>query len=231
MEVKEKQKIFFSLFYPTVFVLLLWIIKSVEYFFDLSFAEFGISPREFKGLRGIVFSPLLHGSFSHLFNNTIPLLILGSSLFYFYRTLAFKVVLWSWVVAGLYTWISARSNYHIGASGLVYSLFGFLLISGFLRKNSSLIGISFLVAFLYGSLIWGILPWDHKISWEGHLWGLFIGLVLAIFYRNKGPRPKKYSWDYEEEEEENEASGDRLNNNFTVEQNYYYTFKPKDKEE
>ena len=202
MEKDEKQKLFFSLFYPGCFVALIWVVKILERVLEDSFVSFGIYPRELYGLKGILFSPLIHSDFSHLINNSIPLLILGACLFYFYRKLAFKVVLISWVTSGLYTWISARIGYHIGASGLVYSLFGFLLISGFLRKNNSLIGISFLVAFLYGSMVWGILPWEKGISWEGHLWGFFIGVVLAVFYRRKGPPRKKYSWDFEEEEEE-----------------------------
>lgn len=200
IEDTEKQKLFFSFFYPGIFVVLLWIIEIIERVGNWDFGSFGIYPRELYGLKGIFFSPLIHSDFNHLINNSIPLFILGSCLFYFYRSLAFRVVILSWISSGFYTWISARIGFHIGASGLVYSLFGFILISGFLRRSSSLIGISFLVAFLYGSMVWGILPWDQQISWEGHLWGLFIGVVLAIFYRKKGPPRKKYSWDYEEEE-------------------------------
>lgn len=237
MEVQEKRKIFFSFFYPSLFVLLLWLIKLLEYHFTLDFSSWGILPRSLSGLKGLIFSPMLHGDFNHLINNSIPLLILGSTLFYFYSSLAFRIVLLSWFTAGLYTWISARANYHIGASGLVYSLFGFLLISGFLRKNSSLISISFLVAFLYGSLIWGILPWDYKVSWEGHFWGLFIGLVLAIFYRKKGPQPKKYSWDFENEEAEEdeeldllqENTGPTKQSNSTQFYDFEYHYKSKDK--
>lgn len=232
---EEKRKLFFSLFYPFCFVLLLWLVELFEVFFDLDFISFGIYPRELFGLKGVLFSPLIHFDFNHLINNSIPLLILGSCLFYFYRPLAFRLVLISWFAAGLYTWISARSSYHIGASGLVYSLFGFILLSGFLRKNNSLIGISFLVAFLYGSMVWGILPWDHKISWEGHFWGLFIGMVLAVFYRKKGPPEKKYSWEFEEEEDgleqsaqsevkENELSNENNTGNIT----YQYHYKNKE---
>ena len=121
-------------------------------------------------------------------------------MFYFYRSLAPKAILLSFFLAGIYTWISARSAYHIGASGLVYALFGFLFISGFLRKYIPLVALSFLVAFLYGSLIWGILPWDKSISWEGHFWGLLIGLVLGVVYRKQGPQRKVFVWPEEEEE-------------------------------
>lgn len=181
--------------------MILCLVKWIELQFDLDFSQFGILPRDLKGLRGILFSPLIHGDLTHLFNNSIPLLILGASLYYFYKSLAFRIVLYSWLLSGLYTWISARYAMHIGASGLVYALFGFLLFSGFIRKNTRLIAISFLSAFLYGSLIWGILPWDKSISWEGHFWGLLIGIVLAFYFRKKGPQKKQYSWELEEEEE------------------------------
>jgi len=199
MEIIEKRRLLYSLVPPLFFVGLISIIKLLEFEFSLDFSEYGILPRSLSGLKGIFIAPLIHSNFNHLFNNAIPLLILGWSLFYFYRQIAMKVSIWSFILAGLYTWISARAAYHIGASGLVYALFGFLLISGFIRKNTSLIALSFLTAFLYGSLIWGILPWDHKISWEGHFWGLFVGLVLAIFYRKQGPQAKKYDWEEEED--------------------------------
>jgi membrane associated rhomboid family serine protease len=147
-------------------------------------------------------APFIHGDWNHVFNNSIPLLILGWAMFYFYRSLAPKVILYSFLLAGLYTWISARPAYHIGASGLVYALFGFLFISGFLRKYVPLVALSFLVAFLYGSLIWGILPWDKGISWEGHFWGLLVGVVLALFYRKQGPQRKEFVWPDEDEEED-----------------------------
>ncbi|KAA3652523.1 MAG: rhomboid family intramembrane serine protease [Bacteroidetes bacterium] len=199
MEFNEKKKVVFSLLFPSIFVAVLWLVKLVEWEFNLSFVQYGILPRDIVGLRGIFFSPFIHGSFSHLINNSIPLLILGSTLFYFYKDIAFRVTFWSFILAGLYTWISARTSYHIGASGLVYSLFGFILLSGFIRKNIHLISISFLVAFLYGSLIWGILPWDISMSWEGHFWGLILGIVLAFYYRKEGPQQKKFSWDIEPE--------------------------------
>lgn len=209
MEKVEKRKFLFSALFPFLFVVLLWLIKWVEIQFEFSLSEYGVLPRNLVGLRGVLFSPLIHGDVGHLFNNSVPLIVLGWTLFYFYRSIAFKVVFWSYLLAGLYTWISARYSYHIGASGLVYALFGFIFISGFIRRYIPLIAISFLVAFLYGSLIWGILPWDHKMSWEGHFWGLFVGLILAVYYRKKGPQRKKYIWEEDDEEmEEKEFSSE-----------------------
>jgi membrane associated rhomboid family serine protease len=178
----------------------------------------------------VLFSPLIHDDFKHLFNNSVPLLILGWALFYFYKSIALRVVFWSYLLAGIYTWISARTSYHIGASGLVYSLFGFIFISGFIRKNASLISISFLSAFLYGSLIWGILPWDKGVSWEGHFWGLLVGLVLAAYYRKVGgPARKKYSWELEEELDEEHFGKTESQNPDELE--YEYHFIPKEKED
>lgn len=226
----EKRRLLYSLVFPFLFVCLLWLIKLVEWHWELRFTSFGILPRKVDGLSGILFSPLIHGDFTHLFNNSVPILMLGWTLFYFYKELAPKIVWWSWILSGLYTWISARTSYHIGASGLVYALFGFLFISGFVRRSNALIAISFLVAFLYGSLVWGILPWDKSISWEGHFWGLFAGFVLAFYYRKEGPQRKIHVWEEEFDEEHSgitEANGpDELE--------YEYHFipnKPTEKEE
>jgi len=225
-QTKKNYKGVLSLAFPFAFCLLLVLIAFIENEGGWDFSIYGILPRDIKGLRGIVFAPLIHGNFNHLFNNIIPLLILGWALFYFYSKLALRLFVWSYLLAGLYTWISARYSYHIGASGLVYALFGFLFISGFLRKINGLIALSFLTAFLYGSLIWGILPWDQAISWEGHFWGLFIGIILAFFYRKKGPQPKRYSWEFEEDGIE-EAE---INDSISDEREYVYHFKPKDEE-
>ena len=197
----EKRKFIYSAVFPFIFVLVIVTVKIIELYFDTSFVRMGILPREVSGLKGVLLAPFIHGDWNHVFNNSLLLLILGWAMFYFYRSLAPKVILYSFLLAGLYTWISARTAYHIGASGLVYALFGFLFISGFLRKYIPLVALSFLVAFLYGSLIWGILPWDKSISWEGHFWGLFIGLVLAFVYRKQGPQRKVFVWPEEEEDE------------------------------
>ncbi|MEQ8625858.1 MAG: rhomboid family intramembrane serine protease [Vicingaceae bacterium] len=224
MEKAEKKKFFYSFLFPALFVALLWIIHGIAFYAKIELTSFGILPRSLDGLKGILFSPLIHGDLNHLFNNSVPLILLGWALFYFYRQVAFKVAFWSYILAGFYTWISARTSYHIGASGLVYALFGFLFISGFIRKYTPLIALSFLVAFLYGSLIWGILPWDKSMSWEGHFWGLFVGLILAFFYRKQGPQRKVFQWDEDEfnsteDPEEDETPLDIV-----------YHFVPKDEE-
>jgi membrane associated rhomboid family serine protease len=204
MDTTDKRKFFYAILFPFLFVVVIWLVKAIEMTFNVSFVEFGNYPRKLTGLVGIFLMPLIHSDFNHLFNNSIPLLILGSSLFYFYRPVAFKVIFWSIIMSGLWTWISARDSYHIGASGLVYSLFGFLFVSGFIRKHYRLIAISFLVAFLYGSMIWGIFPIDFKVSYEGHFWGLFAGVILAYIYRNVGLKKKEYVWVNEDDRAEDD---------------------------
>jgi len=186
--------------FPILLVATLWTVKIIEQITDQSFAEYGLQPRKVEGLLGIVGAVFLHADWKHLFNNSIPLLILGSSLFYFYKEVAWKVIIWVVIMGGLWTWISARESVHIGASGLLYGLFSFLLFSGFIRRNKQLLSISFLVAFLYGSLVWGLLPIDYRVSWESHLWGFIAGIVLAIYYRKIGMQMEKHVWNEEEEE-------------------------------
>ena len=128
------------------------------------------------------------------------MLILGWSLFHFYKEVAWKIIVWVVIMGGFWTWISARESVHIGASGLVYGMFSFLLVSGFIRRHKQLISISFLVAFLYGSLVWGLLPIDYRISWESHFWGFVAGISLAIYYRKIGKQREQHQWDEEEEE-------------------------------
>lgn len=225
MDKEERNKFINALIYPVLFVTIIGLISLVEYVFELKFTHYGVYPRKIKGLIGIITSPLIHASFSHLFNNSIPILILGSTLFYFYKEVALKVVLWVYLMVGVWTWISAREAYHIGASGIVYGLFAFLLFSGFIRKNTQLISLSFFVSFLYGGMVWGVFPIDPSISFEGHLWGFVAGIILAIYYRKQGPQKKKYDWGEEDDDNEGEHPYWKPDEKPTTTINYI--FKPK----
>ncbi len=213
-----------SLLYPLIFVTVIWIIKIIEVSFGYSFSAYGVFPQSISGLKGIAFSPLIHGDFSHLFSNTIPLLILGSMLFYFYRAIAFKVVIIGWIVSGFWLWIIGREAYHIGASSLIYFMASFLFVSGIIRKHTGLMAISLVVAFLYGSIIWGIFPLKEKMSWEGHLSGLVAGIVLAFFYKKQGPQRKIYQWELEEDEDDDD---DEDTGYFDRNKQYFYSYKEK----
>ncbi len=180
---------------PLYFVLSIWIVYWMEMKFGFNFTKYGLYPRSFKGLRGILFSPFIHSGTKHLFNNSIPLFVLMSALFYFYRDVAIKVLVYGTLILGLITWIIARNSFHIGASGVVYLLFGFVFLSGLLTKYYRLTAVSLMVIFLYGSMIWYIFPTKEGISWEGHLSGLLTGFFFAFLYRNRGPKNAQYDWE------------------------------------
>jgi membrane associated rhomboid family serine protease len=200
----EKKKAFESLIFPCLFVLLLWLIKIYEFIFKLDLSIYGIQPRTYKGLIGILVSPLIHGSVGHLFSNTLPLLILGIMVFYFYRRIAFEVFFWIYIMTGTWVWVSAGSDsYHIGASGLVYGFVSFLFFSGVFRKNTISIALALLVTFVYGGLIGGLLPYQPGVSWQSHLFGALSGAICSYIYRNADVSPK-----YDHENEEEEKNGD-----------------------
>lgn len=202
-----------------------------QFVFDLSFVQFGIYPRSINGLIGIITSPLIHGSFNHLFNNSVPIIIMGGLLFYFYKEVAFKVSVWIYLMVGVWTWIYAREAYHIGASGVLYGLFSFLLISGFIRRNKQLISLSFAVIFLYGSLVWGLFPIDIKVSFEAHVWGFIAGIILAIYYRKEGPQKIEHHWEDEEEDSEDKYWMEMDIEEKKKEPTINYIFKPNHKKE
>ncbi|MFW5758629.1 MAG: rhomboid family intramembrane serine protease [Bacteroidota bacterium] len=201
---KDIIRLFYASLYPLVLIILAWIIKLIETILSVEFYTWGIYPLRFEGLKGIIFSPFIHGSYEHLLSNTFPLLILGTALFYFYRNLGFTITILSWLISGIWVWVFARESYHIGASGIIYSWAAFLFVSGVIRDHPRLMALSLLIAFLYGSMVWGIFPLRERMSWEGHLMGMLAGIVLSLFYKEKGPKRKKYSWEIEEEEDNEE---------------------------
>jgi membrane associated rhomboid family serine protease len=168
--------------------------------FKLDYSSWGIYPRSFSGSKGVLFAPLIHGSIEHLFNNSFPILILGTALLYYYGRLGIKVFVIIYLLTGMLVWISGRESFHIGASGLVYALAGFLFLSGLLRKEKKLMALSLLVTFMYGSLFWGIFPVKEHISWESHFWGGVVGFVLAWYYRKEGPQRVKFEWKEDDDE-------------------------------
>ena len=182
-QLKISKSVFFI---PVAYIVAIWLIYWVEIYFSFNFNKFGVYPRTLKGFRGVFLTHFIHSNTSHLFNNSIPLFVLLSSLFYFYRDVAYKVLLLGAVCTGFFTWCIARESYHIGASGVVYLLFSFVFFSGIIKKHYRLVALSFIVIFLYGSMIWYVLPIKDGISWEGHLSGFLVGLYFAIRYKNKG---------------------------------------------
>ena len=204
----EKRRMWLALLPSLVFTVFVWLTFLVDHAGLLggSFSQWGIRPGEVSGLRGIIFSPLIHTSLSHLLSNTLPMLILIWFLFYFYRGIAPGVFVSLWLLSGLITWLIGRGSMHVGASGLVFAILFFLFFSGLFRRHIPLVAVSMIVAFIYGSTVWSIFPVtelvDPSISWEGHLSGAISGLLLAVIFRKQGPQKPPEVWDEEEEEEE-----------------------------
>ena len=171
--------------WPLYFVLLLWIIYWVEIKFNLDLSSYGIYPRTFTGLRGIIFSPFLHGGLEHLYNNSLALLVLVAALRYFYRDLALQVIIYGILLSGFITWVIGRESYHIGASGLIYVLVSFIFFKGIQTGYYRLVALSLMIIVLYGGMIWYVLPevGNEGISWEAHLGGLISGFLFARLYR------------------------------------------------
>ncbi len=206
-----RKKFFLSLIIPVFLVFLMWLTKITESLFEIDLVHLGIYPLTLKGLPGILFSPFIHEDFRHLFNNSLPLLMLSVALFYFYSEIAFRIFSITYILTGALVWLGGREAWHIGASGLVYGLASFLFFSGIIRKYYRLTALSLLIVFIYGEMVWGLFPGIYEnISWESHMLGFVSGIFLALLYRNEGPQRPVYDWMEEEEEEEEEVmSGER----------------------
>ena len=196
-EIRSKQ----SLLFPTAFIFVIWVVKLFEWGLNIDLHQGGVFPLHIKGLLGIITSPFIHSGFEHLIANTIPMFALSWGIFYFYRKLAFRIVLYCLFTTNILLWLGGREAWHIGASGLVYAFASFLFFSGLFRNYYKLIAISFIVAFLYGGLFWGIFPVLKDVSWEGHLFGGCSGLIYALAFRNQGPQKPKVVWDDNDDDE------------------------------
>jgi membrane associated rhomboid family serine protease len=202
---EDKLKVFDALLFNGAFLLViwaLWLFDQAEPAVRLN--QYGTRPRSLEGLFGIISTPFLHGSFDHIKGNTLSFFTLSSFLIFFYREIAFRILGWLYVCSGILLWVIAQGGNHIGASGVIYGLAAFLFVSGVVRRDPRLLRVSLAVAFLYGSIIWWVLPIEPGISWEGHLSGVIVGAILALVYRNKGPKRRQYRWEEEEEDEEQE---------------------------
>lgn len=181
--------------FPILFVMMMWIVFWIEVRFGWNFNFLGILPQKVEGLPGIVMGPFIHSSLKHLFNNSVPMLVLSTALFYFYRNIRWKVFLYGLLITGVFTWLIGRPAMHIGASGVVYMLAAFLSFKGILSKQYQLTALAFVVVFLYGSLLWYVFPIDPEISWEGHLSGFGVGVVFALFFKENPIENVKYDWE------------------------------------
>ncbi|MFK7957976.1 MAG: rhomboid family intramembrane serine protease [Lysobacterales bacterium] len=196
---RSKANFTLALKLAAVVVAALWAIHLVNFLLGYSLNRFGIVPRSPGGFSGIAFAPLLHGSFSHLINNSLPLFVLGTGMLFVYPGASVRVLPMVYIGGGLAVWLFARSSIHIGASGVLYGMVTFVLLSGFLKRDSRAIALSMLVFFLYGSLSKGLLPGTTGVSWESHLAGAGFGALGAWWYRRWDIPPRKvYDWEDEE---------------------------------
>jgi membrane associated rhomboid family serine protease len=184
------------------FAITLWLVKIIETVTGLETVQYGIYPGRISSLLGIVTAPFVHGSPTHLLSNTLPIVILGTTLLYGYPKSARVVIPALFLGAGLGVWLFARKSYHVGASGLTFGMMFFVFTIGVLRWDRRAIGLALVVFFLYGGMVWGVFPSDPEISYESHLSGALTGIALAFLLRRLDPPPpaKQYGWEEEPEE-------------------------------
>ena len=186
------------------FAVLLWLIQLSNWALDLGPENLGVRPRELAGLPGIFLAPLLHGGFEHLLANTPPLLVLGTTMLYLYPNSVPKVLPAIYLGPGVAVWLfGGQGSVHVGASGLVYGLASYILVAGVIRRDRRAIAASLVVCFMYGALVWGVLPIQYGVSWETHLAAAVIGVLLAIALRHLDIPPRaRYTWEDERDDDD-----------------------------
>jgi len=180
------------------FVALLWAVQVVNWIVGYGLnPAFGLIPRQPGGLDGIIAMPLLHGSFGHLMANTPPLMVMGGLLV---ATTTRALLPLNAVVIGLgggLVWLFGGSAIHIGASGLVFGWFGFLVVRGLVDRSPITLGAALVVGVLFGSILWGVLPGQPGVSWEAHLFGAIAGAAAALLVRTHVHAPRMGDVDLE----------------------------------
>ncbi|WP_299707661.1 rhomboid family intramembrane serine protease [uncultured Pontibacter sp.] len=178
----ENERFAYSFLPGTLFVSLIWLIALLSYLADANLAWLGIRPRDFLGLIGVAAGPLIHSGLIHLLSNSFPLVLLSGFILFLHRAVALRVFVLVYVLSGLFTWFIGRNAFHVGASGVVYGMAGFLLFNGIIRRDRAGLAVSLAILFLYSGLFYGLFPSEERISWEGHLGGLVAGMLAALLY-------------------------------------------------
>jgi membrane associated rhomboid family serine protease len=181
---KETVQFIRKLGIPIGFVCFIWMVHLLQVISGIDLVRLGVSPRDLDGLPGILTGPMIHGSWEHLFFNSVSFLILGAIMFWFYPSIALISMIWMYLLSGIGIWIIGQTHsYHIGASGVVYGMVSFVFWSGVFRRNVKSIVLALVVLVLYAGFFEGIIPGKEGISWEGHLMGAISGILIAFLYR------------------------------------------------
>ncbi len=202
MENFKSTKTYQSIVWSFRLVLVLWVVHLLQVITGVDLGWLGVYPHRVFGLKGILFSPLIHADWGHLLSNTPPLFFLSLIIFYFFRSIAVPSLVMIYFLTGLTVWLFGRPVFHIGASGVIYGLVAFVFWNGIFRRNLKSIVLALIVMFYYGSMFAGILPGQQGISWESHLLGGLVGIFTSFWFRGnleKDEAKPVYSWEGEEE--------------------------------
>ena len=185
------------------FVILLWLVQVLLSGPGIDVGDFGVRPRDAAGLLGILTAPFVHGDYAHLFGNSVPLAVLGTAMLYLYPRSSRLVLPAVYLGPGIAVWLLAHpGSSHIGASGLVYGMFAYVLVGGLIRRDRRAVATALLVVFLYGTLVWGVLPIEPRMSWQTHMAAAIIGVALALVLRERDvPVRRAYSWEMAPEDD------------------------------
>jgi membrane associated rhomboid family serine protease len=177
---QESSRFAYSFLPGLLFVMLLWLVHLLTYISDADLAWLGVYPRNFFGLIGVFLSPLIHSDLKHLLSNSFPLILLSGFILFIHKWDGARVIGLVYILSGVFTWFIGRQSYHIGASGVVYGMAGFLLFRGIITRDRGAMAVAFAVLFLYSGLFYGLFPKEERISWEGHLAGMVAGILATL---------------------------------------------------
>lgn len=199
-----------------LFPVSLIMIHFLSGILNVSLTSYGIYPNSLKGLQGIFFSPFIHGSWNHVISNSFALFPLLYFTFFYYKPTFWKVLMLIILMSGFWTWIIGRPSFHIGASGVVNGLVVFLFVSGIIRKHKRLMGVSLIMVFMYGGILWSMFPSDviswflnerveyvTNISWEAHLSGVISGIILSFYFKDIGLKKRAHYFDDSDLDDDN----------------------------
>lgn len=183
-------------------VAILWVVHLVRLIgvFGIPAASLGVYPRRLFGLSGILTSPLIHSGWKHLISNSVPLLAMITVIWAFYRRVSWPAFLMVYLLTGLAVWLFARPVFHVGASGVVYGLVSFVFWSGIFRRSLKSIVLALIVVMVYTPMFAGVLPNQEGISWESHLLGGFVGILVAWWFRRDLEPEERLRVEWPEEE-------------------------------